>query len=77
MSPCPTAIIVYTWRTHPRLASEQIDQITSGVIALLEVHFPDRISGYYFEGSCAERAITPLSDIDLAVVFKGRQATTE
>ena len=76
MSPCPTAIIVYTWRTHPPLASEQIDQITSGVIALLEVHF-HRISGYYFEGSCAERAITPLSDIDLAVVFKGRQATTE
>lgn len=57
--------------------SEQIDQIASGVVTMLEVHFPERIVGYYFEGSCADGALTPLSDIDLAVVFKGQQTTAE
>jgi hypothetical protein len=36
--------------------SEQLDQITHGVIEALELHFPDRIRGYYFEGSCADGA---------------------
>jgi nucleotidyltransferase-like protein len=57
--------------------NEQLDQITRGVIEALELHFPDRIRGYYFEGSCADGAITPLSDIDLAVVFKDQQTAIE
>jgi hypothetical protein len=57
--------------------SEQIDQISTGIIAVLELHFPDRIRGYYFEGSCADGAITSLSDIDLAVVFRDQQTMVE
>jgi hypothetical protein len=57
--------------------SEQIDEITCGVIEILETHFLNRIRGYYFEGSCADGAITPLSDIDLSIVFIDQQTTTE
>ena len=49
--------------------SEHIDEIAAGVITVLAVHFPDRIAGCYFEGGCADQAITPLSDIDLTIVF--------
>ena len=34
----------------------QIDQITAGAITIFERHFPNRISGYYFQGSCADQA---------------------
>jgi hypothetical protein len=56
---------------------EQIDAITSGMIAVLETHFPKRIRGYYFEGSCADGGLTPLSDIDLCVVFVAAQTAIE
>lgn len=55
----------------------QIDQITAGVISVFETHFPNRISGYYFQGSCADQATTSLSDIDLHVVYRTSPATTE
>jgi hypothetical protein len=55
----------------------QIDEITAGIITLLEFQFPNRICGYYFAGSCADGAITPLSDIDLNILFKDRQTATE
>ncbi|MBC8160207.1 MAG: hypothetical protein H7Z42_03225 [Roseiflexaceae bacterium] len=57
--------------------NEQIDQITSGLISVMETHFPKRIRGYYFEGSCADGAVTPLSDIDLRVVFIDQQTAGE
>jgi hypothetical protein len=57
--------------------NEQIDQITVGVITIFETHFPDRISGYYFQGSCAGQATTSLSDIDLHVVFITQPSATE
>lgn len=44
--------------------NDQIDQITAGLIAIFETHFPNRIRGYYFQGSCADQATTSLSDID-------------
>lgn len=47
----------------------QIDEITAGVIRVFETQFPDRIGGYYFQGSCADQATTALSDIDLRIVF--------
>jgi hypothetical protein len=55
----------------------QIDEITAGVIAVLEFQFPNRIRGYSFEGSCADGAITPLSDIDLSILFKDEQTLAE
>jgi hypothetical protein len=57
--------------------NDQIDQITSGVITILETHFPNRIGGHYFQGSCADQATTSLSDIDLHVVFITQQSATE
>jgi hypothetical protein len=57
--------------------NEQIDQITAGVITIFETHFPTRIGGYYFQGSCADQATTALSDIDLHVVFITQPSATE
>jgi hypothetical protein len=50
----------------------QIDEITAGVLTLMDLQFGERISGCYFEGSCADGALTPLSDIDLTLVFHER-----
>jgi hypothetical protein len=55
----------------------QIDEITAGIIAIMEFQFPSRIHSYYFEGSCADGAITPLSDIDLSILFKDQQTAIE
>lgn len=55
---------------HTASGDAQIDQVTLGVVALLDLHFPQRIRSCYFTGSCADRALTPLSDIDFIVVFK-------
>jgi hypothetical protein len=57
--------------------NDQIDEITAGIIAVMEFQFPSRIHGYYFEGSCADGAITPLSDIDLSILFKDQQTAIE
>jgi hypothetical protein len=57
--------------------NQQIDQITSGVIEILQTSFPNRIRGYYYQGSCADGALTPLSDIDLSVVFIDEQTAIE
>jgi len=56
---------------------ERIDEITLGIVDLLDLYFPNRISGTYFVGSCADRALTPLSDIDLAVVFQDQLSDRE
>lgn len=56
---------------------EQLDAIASGVIAVLETHFPNRIRCYSFEGSCADGGLTPLSDIDLCAVFVDAQTHVE
>jgi hypothetical protein len=56
---------------------EQVDRIAAGVVGVLETHFPGRIRGCSFEGSCADGGLTPLSDIDLCVVFAGAQTEAE
>ena len=56
---------------------EQVDRIAAGVVGVLEMHFPGRIRGYYFEGSCADGGLTSLSDIDLCVVFAGVQTEAD
>ena len=54
----------------------QIDQLLRGVIGLVELSFPDRIRGYYLEGSYADGSAVSTSDVDLRVVFKS-SATSE
>lgn len=62
---------------HASAGIEQIDQITRGVIEIIELHLPRRIHSYYYAGSCADGAVTPLSDIDLCIVFKDAQTGEE
>ena len=55
----------------------QIDEIAAGIVSVLELSFPEQISGYYFEGSCADQATTALSDIDMALVLRQPLAANE
>ena len=56
---------------------ERIDRTAAGVVGVLELSFAGRIRGYYFEGSCADSAITSLSDIDLCALFVDKLSTGE
>ena len=47
------------------------DSILSGAITLWECLFPQRIRGYYLNGSHANATATPTSDLDLTILFKG------
>jgi len=47
------------------------DNILQGIVGIYETVFPNRIRGYYVLGSYANRAAIPLSDLDLAILFKG------
>ena len=47
-----------------------IDQILRGLIGLIGGSFPDRVRGYYLEGSYAGGSAVATSDIDLRIVFK-------
>jgi hypothetical protein len=49
----------------------QVDKLLSGIIGLFELIFPQRIQAYYLVGSYADGSATPLSDIDVRVIFKG------
>lgn len=48
----------------------KIDNIICGLIGLFETVFPGRIRSYYLVGSYADSSATPLSDIDIRVIFK-------
>jgi hypothetical protein len=50
--------------------NEQIDEIIKTVIATFEEAFPQRIRGYYLEGSYANESQVPTSDVDLVLIFK-------
>jgi len=47
------------------------DNILQGIVGIYETVFPHRIRGYYVLGSYANKAAIPLSDLDLAILFKG------
>lgn len=55
----------------------QIDDIIQGLIAVYEAVFPRRIRGYYLTGSYVAGGLTPLSDLDLLILFKGAFADDE
>ena len=48
----------------------KIDQILKGVIGVFEKVFPDRIRGYYLQGSYGGDTAISNSDLDLYVIFK-------
>ena len=48
----------------------RVDQILSGTVGIFEAVFPERIGGYYVEGSYANRTGLTTSDIDMTTVFK-------
>ena len=54
--------------------SQPVDDALRGAIGIFEMVFPGRIRAYYVEGSYADRSAVATSDIDLAIVFKGRFA---
>lgn len=49
----------------------RVDAILRGVIGIFETLFPGRIRGYYLTGSFHDGSATPLSDIDLLILFSG------
>lgn len=50
--------------------NQQIDGILKTIIATFEDAFPQRIRGYYVEGSYANENQVPTSDVDLLLIFK-------
>lgn len=50
--------------------NKQIDDILKETIAIFEDAFPQRIRGYYVEGSYANNNQVPTSDVDLVLIFK-------
>ncbi|MEW5856985.1 MAG: nucleotidyltransferase domain-containing protein [Cyanobacteriota bacterium] len=56
---------------------ENVDAIACGIIGKVEQSFPNRIRGYYLEGSYADGSAVATSDIDLRVVFKGSLTSDE
>jgi len=50
--------------------SERADTVLRGIIGIYEAVFPDRVRGYYLEGSYADGIGIATSDIDLEIVFK-------
>lgn len=46
------------------------DRILQGIIGFCELAFPQRIRGYYLEGSLATNTAMPSSDIDMCPLFK-------
>jgi len=53
------------------------DRTVQGIVALFETVFPDRIRGYYVEGSYADQTAVMTSDLDLTLVFRQQFATPE
>src|SRR5262245_30283128 len=51
--------------------NQRVDSILRGVIGFCELVFPERILGYYLQGSYAAGDATAVSDIDLVFVFQG------
>ena len=56
---------------------EQVDQSMRAIVEHLELHFPDRVRGYYLVGSFAVGEAIPTSDIDMIALFKGSPSDEE
>lgn len=52
------------------------DRTVLGVVNLFEALFPQRICGYYVEGSYADQTAVTTSDLDLTIVFREQFTTT-
>ncbi len=57
--------------------NEQVDNLLRDVIGIFERAFPERIRGYYIEGSYADVSSVATSDIDMIVVFKSHFSDDE
>ncbi len=55
----------------------QVDAALRGVVRLIGLVFPGRASSIFLDGSYADGAATPLSDLDVTVVFDGALASEE
>jgi predicted nucleotidyltransferase len=66
-----------TARAVESSGNQQVDDIIEGLIGIYEAVFPGRIRGYYLSGSYVAGGLTPLSDLDLFVLFKERFANPE
>lgn len=53
------------------------DTILDEVVTKFEQTFPERIWSYYLMGSYAEGVVTPTSDLDLVVLFRGNMTSDE
>src|SRR5260221_14733461 len=51
--------------------SSRIDYILLAIIGFCEMLFPNRIRGYYLQGSYATGNATSMSDIDMILLFRG------
>jgi hypothetical protein len=50
---------------------QQVDEVICGMIGVFEMLFPNRIRCYYLVGSYVDDSATPVSDIDIRIIFKG------
>lgn len=50
--------------------ARNVTQTLQGLIKLFEEQFPNRIRGYYLEGSYADQIALTTSDVDLIILFK-------
>lgn len=48
----------------------QVDRILRGIVGIYETAFPGHIHGYYLLGSYTDTTSVPVSDIDMAILFK-------
>lgn len=55
---------------HYSTGYKQIDDTIRGIIGIFELAFPGRIRCYYLVGSYADDSFTPISDIDIRIIFK-------
>jgi hypothetical protein len=56
---------------------QRIDDTLRGMIGIFEAAFPGRIWSYYLVGSYVDGSATPLSDVDVRIIFKGDFAAGE
>jgi Nucleotidyltransferase domain. len=51
--------------------NSRIDYVLKAILGFCELLFPERIRGYYLQGSYATGDPTSASDIDITLLFRG------